>query len=57
MRFWESLLDDAGTIKPKPPLTPAQSRREAERNARIEQRVRDAQAACARKVADLRSKL
>ncbi len=50
------LLDGAETIAPKPPLTPAQSRREAERKAKIDKRVRDAQAACATKVADLRAK-
>ncbi len=56
MRFRELLLDNAGTIEPKPPLTPAKARREAERKAKIDRRVRDAQAACARKVADLRAK-
>ena len=57
MRLCELLRDDAGTIKPKPPMTPNQSRREAERKAKLGQRVRDAQAACAKKVADVRAKL
>jgi hypothetical protein len=57
MRLWELLLDDAGTIKPEPPLTPARARRKAEKRTRIDQRIRDAQAGCAKKVADLRAKM
>ncbi len=57
MRLWELLLDTTATIKPKPPMTPAQSRREAGKRAKINQRIRDTQAGCAKKVADLRSKM
>ena len=57
MRFREILADNAGTVPPKAPLTPKQARREAERKAALNKRVNDAQAACATKVRDLRSKL
>jgi hypothetical protein len=57
MRLRELLLDDAATIEPQPPLTPAQARREAERKAKIVKRAREVQAACATKLRDLRAKL
>lgn len=47
----------AGVVKPKAPLTPAELARERERERGLQDRMRDAQAACARKLTDLRSKL
>ena len=56
MRLWELLLldDAAATVKPKPTLTPARSRHDAERKAAVEKRDRDARPARAKKVRDLR---
>ncbi|MGU3466878.1 hypothetical protein ACLBXO_18685 [Methylobacterium sp. C33D] len=48
---------EAGLIKPKKPLTPAQARLKSERRAGIEKRIRDQQANSAQKVADLRDEL
>jgi hypothetical protein len=56
MRLRE-ILDEAEAIKPKGPLTPAQSRREDRKRTAIKRCVRDVQAACAREAADLRSKV
>ena len=60
MRYYEIVSEassEAGIIKPKGPLTPAQASRRAERRTGIEKRIRDQQATSARKVADLRAKL
>jgi hypothetical protein len=47
----------SGTIKPKPPMTPAQSRQEADRQQKVQKRIRNTQAACNAKVQDLRADL
>lgn len=47
------VLPSAGTSKPVPPLTPAQSRRRAEQRAGIQQRIRDERARSAQKLQDL----
>lgn len=47
----------AGISQPEPPLSPAQTKVEAERRAKVQQRVRDAQVVCKKKVQDLRSQL
>lgn len=47
----------SGTIKPKPPLTPAQTRRRAERKVGVAQRMSDEQRRHGEKMADLRSKM
>lgn len=50
-------LLSSGTIKPKPPLTPAQTRRRAERKTGIAQRMNDEQRRHGEKMADLRGKM
>ncbi len=61
MRYWEIITTEtaSGTdlTRPEPPLTPAQATRDAKRRAGVQKRIRDQQAASARKVADLRAKL
>ncbi len=57
MRLREILLDDAGAIEPKPPLTPERARREPERKAEVSKRIRERQSACAKQPRDLRSDL
>ncbi|GJD64653.1 hypothetical protein [Methylobacterium frigidaeris] len=61
MRYYEIVTVETATktaiIKPEGPLTPVQACRKADRRAGIEKRIRDQQAASARKVADLRAKL
>ncbi len=61
MRYWEIITNETalgtGLTKLEPPLTPAQATRDAKRRASVQKRVRDQQAASARKVADLRAKL
>jgi hypothetical protein len=47
-------ISPTGTIKP---MTPDQSRHEAERKADINQDIRDEQAQCSRKIQGLRAKL
>ncbi len=51
------LLDDAGTIEPKPPLTPEKARRGAERKAAVSKRIRERKSARVREPRDLRSDL
>ena len=58
MRLRELLLpDDAGTIEPKPPLTPEKAQRAPERKSGVSKRVRERQSACAKKPRDLRPDL
>ncbi len=57
MRLRELLLDDAGAIEPKPPLTPEKARREPDRKAEMSKRIRKRQSACAEKRRDLRPDL
>ena len=56
MRLRELLLPDgAGTVEPKPPLTPEEARRGAERKAEASKRIRERQSAIAREPRDPRS--
>ena len=56
MRLRELLLpDDAGTVEPKPTLTPEKARRGAERKAEVSKRIRERQSAHAREPRDPRS--
>ena len=57
MRLREILVDGAGTVEPKPPLTPEEARREAQRKVKVNKRIQDAQSACAKRLRELRSKL
>jgi len=47
----------AGVKNPTPPMTPAQSRRDAERKASLNNRIQDQRSECNRKIQDLRTKL
>ena len=49
--------DGAGIVQPRKPLTPDQSRREAKRQAEVQQRIYDEQARSSEKVRELRAKL
>lgn len=61
MRYHEIIAiesaPEAGIIKPVKPPTPAQTNREADRRAGIQQRIRDQTAATNRRIANLRAKL
>lgn len=47
----------AGTIQPKPPLTPQQAHRASERRAKVQDRIKDATTAYQKKLKDLRTDL
>jgi hypothetical protein len=47
----------SGTIKPAQPMTPAKGRREADRKANIQQRIRDTRSQFTKKLRDLQGKL
>lgn len=52
------LAEDGGdTIKPKPPLTPEQARREADRRASVQKQIRDETLSSGKKRRDLQAKL
>jgi hypothetical protein len=57
MRLREILLNNAGAIERKPPLTPEKARRAPERKAGVSKRIRERQSACAKKPRDLRPDL
>lgn len=56
MRLRE-IIGETGTTKPKGPMDAEAWHRESERRRRFGQRVRDAQAACVKKVNDLKSRM
>ena len=53
MRLREILLNNAGAIERKPPLTPEKAQRAPERKAGVSKRIRERQSACAKKPRDL----
>lgn len=60
MRLSEILAAEeanSSTIKTKPTLTPAKACRRAERQRKLQQQIRDTQAAATKKVSDLRTKI
>jgi len=60
MRYSEILAEassEAGIIKPKKPLTPAQSDREAKRKSKIQGRIQDVRSSSAQKLKDLSAEL
>jgi hypothetical protein len=64
MRFYEfaqprpqSPSPSTGTIKPKPPMTPAQVRQKSERKTNVGRRISDEQRRHNEKMTDLRDKM
>lgn len=57
MRAHEFMVIEADTIKSQKPLTPSQSRKRSEKQARSQQQVRDEDARHTSKICDLQARL
>jgi hypothetical protein len=53
----ESTSSTSGTIKPTPPMSLATARKAAEKRRKVQQKIRDTKAGCAKKVRDLQGDL